>query len=195
MGQALERGLSAVAGPDRIRLRTGVELRGVKYRTVAEFAVAEGQREAFELTWHPAHQPEPREVDVLRALEETEQWWRTWSERCPEEGEWTDAVARSLITLKALTYAPTGGLVAAATTSLPEKLGGVRNWDYRYCWVRDATFTLMALLHAGYVDEARAWREWLIRAVAGEPSKIQIMYGLAGERQAHRDGASLAAGI
>ena len=179
----LDRGLSAIAGPDRIRLRTGVELHGIDYRTVAEFAVAEGQREIFELAWHPTHLPEPREFDVLRALEETEQWWRDWSARCPDEGEWTEAVARSLITLKALTYAPTGGLVAAATTSLPEQLGGVRNWDYRYCWLRDATFTLMALLHAGYVEEARAWREWLLRAVAGEPSKIQIMYGLAGERR------------
>ena len=179
----LDRGLSAIAGPDRIRLRTGVELHGIDYRTVAEFAVAEGQREIFELAWQPAHLPEPREFAVLRALEETEQWWRDWSARCPDEGEWTEAVARSLITLKALTYAPTGGLVAAATTSLPEQLGGIRNWDYRYCWLRDATFTLMALLHAGYVEEARAWREWLLRAVAGEPSKIQIMYGLAGERR------------
>ena len=179
----LDRGLSAVAGPDRIRLRTGVELSGADYRTVGEFSVTEGQRETFEIAWHPAHQPEPRELDVIGALAETEQWWRDWSDRCPDEGEWTDAVTRSLITLKALTYEPTSGLVAAATTSLPEKLGGVRNWDYRYCWLRDATFTLMALLHAGYVEEAGAWREWLIRAVAGQPSSIQIMYGLAGERR------------
>jgi GH15 family glucan-1,4-alpha-glucosidase len=181
--RCLEGGISAVAGPDRLRLRTDVELRGVDYRTEADFEVAEGQRRVFDLVWHPAHRPEPRAFDGLRALDETEGWWRDWSSRCSDEGEWTEAVCRSLITLKALTYAPTGGIAAAPTTSLPEQPGGVRNWDYRYCWLRDATFTLMALMHAGYVDEARAWREWLLRAVAGEPSKLQIMYGLAGERR------------
>jgi GH15 family glucan-1,4-alpha-glucosidase len=179
----VEKGISAVAGPDRLRLRTDVELRGVNFRTEADFEVAEGQRRVLDLVWHPAHRPEPRAFDGLRALDETEGWSRDWSSRCPDEGEWTEAVCRSLITLKALTYASTGGIAAAPTTSLPEQPCGIRNWDYRYCWLRDATFTLMALMHAGYVDEARAWREWLLRAVAGEPSKLQIMYGLAGERR------------
>jgi GH15 family glucan-1,4-alpha-glucosidase len=179
----VEPGISAIAGPDRIRLHTDVELRGVDYRTVADFEVAEGQRRVFDMVWHLSHLPVAPPCDALRALDETTRWWQDWSSRCPDEGEWTEVVARSLITLKALTYAPTGGVVAASTTSLPEQPGGVRNWDYRYCWLRDATFTLMALMHAGYLDEARAWREWLIRAVAGEPSKIQIMYGLAGERR------------
>jgi GH15 family glucan-1,4-alpha-glucosidase len=121
-------------------------------------------------------------IDPFRALERTEAFWRQWSDRCPDVGPWTEAVKRSLITLKALTYAPTGGIVAAATTSLPERLGGVRNWDYRYCWLRDATFTLLAFMNLGYYDEARAWRDWLIRAVAGSPSQVQIMYGVGGER-------------
>ena len=179
----IQPGISAIAGPDRLRLHTDVELRGVDYRTVAEFEVAEGQRRIFDMVWHWAYRPEPPPCDALAALEETTRWWQDWSSRCPDEGEWTEAVRRSLITLKALTYAPTGGIVAAPTTSLPEQPGGVRNWDYRYCWLRDATFTLMALMHAGYLDEARAWREWLVRAVAGESSRIQIMYGLAGERR------------
>ena len=121
-------------------------------------------------------------IDPFHALERTEAFWRQWSDRCPEVGPWTEAVKRSLITLKALTYAPTGGIIAAATTSLPERLGGVRNWDYRYCWLRDATFTLLAFINLGYYDEARAWRDWLIRAVAGSPSQVQIMYGVGGER-------------
>jgi GH15 family glucan-1,4-alpha-glucosidase len=178
-----EGGLSAIAGPDRIRIRSNIPLRGVDFRTVGEFEIAEGQREIFELVWHPSHLPEPPATEGMEALRKTEEWWREWSSRCPQEGEWTDAVQRSLITLKALTYAPTGGLTAAATTSLPEKLGGVRNWDYRYCWLRDATFTLITLMHAGYFEEAKAWREWLLRAVAGEASQLQIMYGLAGERR------------
>ena len=153
------------------------------YHTAADFEIADGQREPFDLAWHTAHESEPPEIDPNQALNETEAWWREWSGRHPQDGEWTDAVERSLITLKALAYAPTGGLVAAPTTSLPEQPGGVRNWDYRICWLRDATFTLMALMHAGYVKEAREWREWLLRAVAGEPSKIQILYGLAGERR------------
>jgi GH15 family glucan-1,4-alpha-glucosidase len=124
----------------------------------------------------------PAPLDAFDAMQRTEQFWRSWSDRCPDVGPWTEAVKRSLITLKALTYAPTGGIVAAATTSLPERLGGVRNWDYRYCWLRDATFTLLAFMHLGYYEEARAWRDWLIRAIAGSPNQVQIMYGVGGER-------------
>jgi GH15 family glucan-1,4-alpha-glucosidase len=177
------RGLRATAGPDTLYCRTDVPLRGEDFCTVADFTVSEGQRVSFELAWAPTYQPEPAEKDVVSSLRETEAWWRTWSGRCTYQGEWREAVLRSLITLKALTYAPTGGIVAAPTTSLPEQLGGVRNWDYRYCWLRDATFTLYALMTGGYVEEARAWREWLVNAVAGKPSELQIMYGLAGERR------------
>ncbi len=176
-------GIHAIAGPDRLLLRTPVELRGKDLTTVAEFTVAEGERVPFTLTWCRSHDPVPEARDVEESLRETTRWWEEWAARCSYEGPWRDAVVRSLITLKALTYAPTGGIVAAATTSLPEQLGGVRNWDYRYCWLRDATFTLYALMLGGYTDEARAWREWLLRAVAGTPPQIQIMYGLAGERR------------
>jgi GH15 family glucan-1,4-alpha-glucosidase len=178
-----ERGIRAIAGPDAMHLRTDVPVHGEQFRTIAEFTVSEGQRIPFTLTWYPSHQPEPAESDPEQSIRETEQWWQAWSARCTYTGAWREQVVRSLITLKALTYAPTGGLVAAATTSLPEQLGGVRNWDYRYCWLRDATFTLYALMTGGYMDEARAWREWLVRAVAGKPSEMQIMYGLAGERR------------
>ncbi len=177
------RGISAIAGPDMLRLRTDVELKGVDLRTVAEFTVEEGQRVPFVLTWHPSHRPDPEAIDAEEALRETDRWWREWSDRCTAPGEWCEAVKRSLITLKALTYAPTGGIVAAPTTSLPEHIGGVRNWDYRYCWVRDATLTLYSLLNAGYHDEARAWCQWLLRAVAGSPAQMNIMYGLGGERR------------
>jgi GH15 family glucan-1,4-alpha-glucosidase len=177
------RGLAAIAGPDAMHLRTDVATHGENFHTVAEFSVAAGQRVPFTLTWYPSHEPKPKEKDPFQSLEDTERWWREWSGRCTYDGEWRDEVLRSLITLKGLTYAPTGGLVAAATTSLPEQIGGVRNWDYRYCWVRDATFALYALMIGGYADEARAWREWLVRAVAGKPSEMQIMYGLAGERR------------
>ncbi len=176
-------GIRAIAGPDSLVLRTPVALRGENMTTVAEFTVAEGERVPFELTWYPSHQPMPGGVDVDEAVRHTEAWWTDWSGRGRYRGPWRDAVVRSLVTLKALTYAPTGGIAAAATTSLPERLGGVRNWDYRFCWLRDATFTLYALMMGGYVEEARAWREWLLRAVAGDPSQIQIMYGLAGERR------------
>lgn len=181
----MERGIRATAGPDTVYCRTDVELRGENLHTVADFTVSAGQRIPFELSWCATyqHQPVPEGKDVAQNLKETEEWWREWSDRCTYQGEWRDAVLRSLIILKALTYAPTGGLVAAATTSLPEKLGGVRNWDYRYCWLRDATFTLYALMAGGYTQEACAWREWLINAVAGKPSELQIMYGLAGERR------------
>jgi GH15 family glucan-1,4-alpha-glucosidase len=177
-----DEGILAVGGPDALRLRTPVELRGEDFKTVADFTVSAGQRVPFTLTWFPSHRPEPAPIDALRAVEATTRWWEAWSQRCSFEGPWRDAVVRSLITLKALTYAPTGGLVAAPTTSLPEKLGGMRNWDYRYCWLRDATFALYALMIGGYVDEARAWREWLLRAVAGQPSQARILYGVAGER-------------
>lgn len=181
--QGMEGGIRATAGPDTIRCRAPIELRGEDLRTVAEFTVAEGQRIPFTLTWSPTYHPEPKPEDSEQSLRETEGWWQEWSDRCTYQGEWRDAVMRSLIVLKALTYAPTGGTIAAATTSLPEQLGGPRNWDYRYCWLRDATYTLYALMIGGYIEEARAWREWLINAVAGKPSEIQIMYGLAGERR------------
>jgi GH15 family glucan-1,4-alpha-glucosidase len=176
-------GLSAIAGPDAVELSTDVALHGRDFATDAEFTVHAGQSEPFSLTWHPSTEGPPPPLDPRWAVRHTEQWWRDWAARCTYEGDWRDAVMRSLLTLKALTYAPTGGIVAAATTSLPETLGGVRNWDYRYCWVRDATFTLYSLLLAGYEAEARAWRDWLVRAVAGKPSELQIMYGVAGERR------------
>src|SRR4030095_14706985 len=141
--------------------------------------VSAGQRVGFTLTWHPSHEPIPPLRDTEEALTDTEAWWRHWSARCTYTGPWRDAVLRSLITLKALTYAPTGGIVAAATTSLPEQLRGGRNWDYRYCCLRDSTFTLLALLNAGSREEAQAWRQWLLRAVAGKPAATNIMYGLA----------------
>ncbi len=184
-------GISAVAGPDALVLATPVPLRGQDFRTVAEFTVREGESVPFVLVWHPSHTGLPRPVDGPRAVADTEAWWHEWSARSSHpfrpppgaEERWSEAVYRSLITLKALTYEPTGGLVAAPTTSLPEWLGGVRNWDYRYCWLRDATFSLYSLMLAGHVDEAIAWRDWLLRAVAGDPSQLQIMYGCAGERR------------
>jgi GH15 family glucan-1,4-alpha-glucosidase len=183
--RSVDGGLRAVAGPDALRLRTPVALRGQDLRTVADFTVSAGQRVPFTLTWSPSNTDEPPARDPEASVRETEQWWREWCGRSTYEGEWREAVIRSLITLKALTYAPTGGLVAAPTTSLPESIGGVRNWDYRFCWLRDATFSLYALITGGYVDEARAWREWLERAVAGSPEQAQIMYGLAGEGRLH----------
>jgi GH15 family glucan-1,4-alpha-glucosidase len=181
--QRLGGGLGAVAGPDALLLRTPVHVRGENLTTVAQFAVAAGQRVPFSLAWHPSYEPPPEPINPEQAVADTEVWWRDWSGRCTYRGPYREAVVRSLITLKALTYVPTGGMVAAATTSLPEQLGGVRNWDYRYCWLRDATLTLLALLNAGYVEEARAWRVWLLRAVAGQPAATNIMYGLAGERR------------
>jgi GH15 family glucan-1,4-alpha-glucosidase len=175
-------GLRAVGGSNALRLHTPVPLRGEDFRTVAEFTVPEGARVPFTLTWYPSHESEPPSPDPEAAIRHTEAWWRDWSERCTYKDEFHEAVTRSLITLKALTHAPTGGLVAAVTTSLPERLGGVRNWDYRYCWLRDATFALYALMTGGYIEEARAWREWLVRAVAGRPSHAQILYSVTGER-------------
>jgi GH15 family glucan-1,4-alpha-glucosidase len=176
-------GIQAVAGPDAIEIRTPVAMRGEDFRTLADFTVAAGQEVPFLLTWHASHKPERPTHDAARLLHKTEEFWRTWSAQGTYEGDWKEAVQRSLLTLKALTYSPTGGIVAAPTASLPEWIGGTRNWDYRYCWIRDATLTLFSLLMSGFTDEARAWREWLLRAAAGHPSELQIMYGLAGERR------------
>jgi GH15 family glucan-1,4-alpha-glucosidase len=175
--------LVAIAGPDAVTLNTPVELEGRDLRTYASFTVSEGERVPFVLTWYPSHEPLPEPVDPETALEDTMSFWTEWAGRCTHGGRWHDAIHRSVLTLKALTYAPTGGLVAAATTSLPEAIGGVRNWDYRYCWLRDATLTLLALIRSGYTEEAGAWRDWLLRAIAGNPDDLQIMYGVAGERR------------
>ena len=175
--------LEAVAGPDAISLWSDVETHGEGLTTVAEFDVSEGQSFAFDLLWHPSHESPEKRGNTATKIEETEAWWNEWRAEAKCEGEWCEAIKRSLITLKALTYVPTGGIVAAPTTSLPECIGGTRNWDYRYCWLRDATFTLYALMESGHKDEACAWVDWLLRAVAGNPGELQIMYGLAGERR------------
>ena len=175
--------LHGVAGPDFICLVTGIDTEGENLRTVAEFDSVAGEAVPFVLTWHPHFEEGSCGGDAEAAVAETDDWWRQWSARCRYEGPWRSAVVRSLITLKALTYGPSGGMVAAATTSLPEQFGGARNWDYRYCWLRDASFTLEAMLRAGYVDEAVAWRSWLLCAAAGDPAQLQIMYGLTGERR------------
>jgi len=174
--------INAIAGPERLVLRTPTSLYGEDLKTLGEFTVDAGQSIPFVLSYGSSFQSPPPTIDPFQALEHTEVFWRQWSHRCPAVEPWTEAVKRSLITLKALTYAPTGGIVAAATTSLPEHLGGVRNWDYRYCWLRDATFTLLAFMNLGYYEEAKAWRDWLLRAIAGSPRQIQIMYGVGGER-------------
>jgi GH15 family glucan-1,4-alpha-glucosidase len=175
--------LVAVAGPDSCWLRTPVSTHGEDLRTVADFVVGPGDRVPFVLTWRESHLPAPRPVNADHALEQTRSYWSDWLSKCTYDGRWRGPVIRSLITLKALTYAPTGGIVAAPTTSLPEQLGGVRNWDYRFCWLRDATMTLQALMYAGFEEEARDWRRWLLRAIAGDPDDVQIMYGVAGERR------------
>ncbi|MBO0608595.1 glycoside hydrolase family 15 protein [Myceligenerans salitolerans] len=180
---AHERSVTGVAGPDAVQLSADVPLRIRDGDVSAEVEVSAGESCAFVLTYHPSHLPAPRPADPDRALHDTEDFWARWVEQADYDGRWRDAVVRSLIVLKALTYAPTGGIAAAATTSLPENLGGVRNWDYRYCWLRDAAFTLQALVSTGFVDEARAWRDWLLRAVAGDPADLQIMYGLDGTRR------------
>jgi GH15 family glucan-1,4-alpha-glucosidase len=174
--------INVIAGPERLVLRTPTRLYGEDLKTVGEVAVEAGESVAFVLSYGPSFQDLPPPIDPFDALERTQAFWREWSDRCPDIGPWTEAVKRSLITLKALTYAPTGGIVAAPTTSLPERLGGVRNWDYRYCWLRDATFTLLAFMSLGYYDEAKAWRDWLTRAIAGSPRQVQILYGVGGER-------------
>jgi GH15 family glucan-1,4-alpha-glucosidase len=176
-------GLRAIAGPDMVVLRGDVPLHGENLTSVADFTIHAGETRSFVLSWRPSHKAVPDHVDATAALHETEGYWREWSSRCRYEGEFREPVLRSLLTLKALTYGPTGGIVAAPTTSMPEEIGGVRNWDYRLCWLRDATLTLVALMDAGYYDEARAWRDWLLRAAAGSPDQVQIMYGLAGERR------------
>jgi GH15 family glucan-1,4-alpha-glucosidase len=164
-------------------LHSPTRLQGVGFATVSSFTVSAGQQIPMVLSWHRSHEPAPRRRSAARMLQSTRRRWRLWSSRCTATGEWRDDIVRSAIVLKAMTNAQTGGIVAAATTSLPERIGGVRNWDYRYCWLRDATFTLLALIMSGYRDEAMAWQRWLARAIAGEPSKLQIMYGLAGERR------------
>ncbi|MFJ1895776.1 MULTISPECIES: glycoside hydrolase family 15 protein [unclassified Streptomyces] len=175
----------AVAGPDSAWLRSEppVKTWGQQFSTCSSFTVSAGEQVAFVLTWHPSHSPRPDLIDPFEALDNTLADWATWSARCKYQGPYREAVIRSLITLKALTFGPTGGIVAAPTTSLPEEIGGVRNWDYRFCWLRDSTLTLGALISAGYLEEAGAWRDWLLRAVAGDPADLQIMYGLAGERR------------
>ncbi|WDT54169.1 glycoside hydrolase family 15 protein [Streptomyces sp. G7(2002)] len=173
----------AVAGPDSVWLDTEAETYGKDLTTFSDFTVSPGERIAFTISWEPSHKQPPAVADPEGSLEATEEFWREWVEHCTYHGPYRDAVVRSLITLKALTYAPTGGIVAAPTTSLPECLGGVRNWDYRFTWLRDAAITLSSLLRTGYREEARAWREWLLRAVAGDPDNLQIMYGIAGERE------------
>ncbi|MFU0505314.1 glycoside hydrolase family 15 protein [Pseudaminobacter sp. NGMCC 1.201702] len=175
--------LRAVAGPDMLTLRTPVSLHGENHKTIGEFTVSAGETVSFVLTYSSSHLPQLDPVDPLKALHETEAFWEEWANRCAYDGEWSEAVVRSHVVLKALTYRPTGGMVAAPTTSLPEQLGGARNWDYRFCWLRDATFALLSLMDAGYDEEAQDWREWLLRAVAGSPDQIQIMYGLGGERR------------
>ncbi|MEU8844806.1 glycoside hydrolase family 15 protein [Streptomyces sp. NPDC048564] len=175
--------LAAVAGPDALWLHTPIETHGKDLTTVAEFTVRAGQRIPIVLTHSPSHLPRPKPVDAEKAIADTEAFWTSWMSRCQYDGRWPQEVRRALLLLKALTYAPTGGVLAAATTSLPERLGGLRNWDYRYCWLRDAAFTLQALIGTGYVEEAAAWREWLLRAVAGDPGKLQIMYAVDGARR------------
>jgi GH15 family glucan-1,4-alpha-glucosidase len=177
-----EGGVQAVAGPDMAVLRASVEHHGEDMKTVSDFTLSEGESVSFVLTYGASHEPLPRAIDAEHALAECEQFWTKWTNRCRSSGPYSEAIKRSLITLKALIYKPTGGIVAAVTTSLPEALGGQRNWDYRYCWLRDATFTLLTLMNGGYYDEAKAWKNWLRRAVAGSPDQLHIMYGISGER-------------
>jgi GH15 family glucan-1,4-alpha-glucosidase len=180
----LENGaLRAIAGPDMVVLRTPVHVTGKDMTSVGEFTISRGETIPLVLTYSRSHEPLPEQLDPTAALTKTETFWKEWSAKCREAGNWSDAVRRSVITLKALTYGPTGGIVAAPTTSLPEQLGGERNWDYRFCWLRDATLTLLGVMHAGYYEEAQAWREWLLRAVAGSADQLQIMYGIGGERR------------
>lgn len=179
----IEDGIRAVAGPNLAVLHANVPVHGENLKTVAEFGITQGDRVWFTLTYGESYLVDPKRIDYARALEDTERFWQRWSARLKYDGPYREAVERSLITLKALTFRPTGGIVAAITTSLPEHIGGQRNWDYRYCWLRDTTFTLLALAHAGFYDEAVAWQDWLLRALAGSPDQVQIMYGLKGDRR------------
>ncbi len=181
--QAEDGGVLAVAGPDALVLRTEVPTRGENFTTVADFSVKKGESKSFVLTWYPSHQPMPEPADPRRLLSHAEAYWREWVGRCTYDGPWKDHVVRSLLAFKAMTFAPTGGIVAAVTTSLPEHVGGMRNWDYRYCWLRDTAFTLSSMMLAGYTEEAAKWIEWLLRAVAGDAAQLQTMYGPAGERR------------
>lgn len=181
--QRIDHSRLAIAGPDAICLRTPAEVHGEAMTTVSDFMVNAGDRIPFVMTWFPSHKPLPKPIDAEDALRDTAGFWQHWASGCRYRGKYHDEVLQSLLVLKALTYHPTGGIVAAPTTSLPEKIGGVRNWDYRFCWLRDATMTIVAMLGAEYHDEARSWRDWLLRAIAGDPSEAQIMYGLAGERR------------
>jgi GH15 family glucan-1,4-alpha-glucosidase len=180
---AIDDGVRAVAGPSLVMLHGSQPVHGEGLTTVAEFTLKRGERAWFTLTYGDSTKPSPRRIDAEQALRETEAFWTEWAGEMRYEGPWADAVQRSLITLKAMTFRPSGGVVAAPTTSLPEQIGGTRNWDYRYCWLRDTTFTLLALVRAGYFEEATAWQDWLLRAVAGSPDQVQIMYGLKGERE------------
>jgi len=181
--QRTEEGLTAIAGPDLLVLRCPVTLRGKNFTTRADFVVSAGEQVPFVLSWSPSNLPAPEAIDAAATITRVERSWRDWASRCRYQGRWADAVHRSLLTLRALTCGPTGGIVAAPTTSLPERPGGRRNWDYRFCWLRDATFTLQALIVSGFTEEAQAWRDWLLRAIAGKPAHVQILYGLSGERQ------------
>jgi GH15 family glucan-1,4-alpha-glucosidase len=187
--QRIDGGRIAIAGPDALGFRSGVAHRGENLRTISEFTVREGDRIPFTLTWFPSnqfgtdHRELPDPIDAEEALHDTVDFWTDWVDQCTYKGEWCDDVYHSLVVLKALTYAPTGGIIAAPTTSIPERIGGERNWDYRYCWLRDATLMLLAFLNAGFRDEAAAWRDWLLRAAAGDPAALQIMYGVGGERR------------
>ena len=174
--------LRAVAGPDMVVIRSDVELHGENFTTVGDFVVNKGDEVSFVMTWGPSHLEPPRSADPKRSLKVAEDFWNNWAQKCSYRGEWREPVMRSLLTLKSLTYRPTGGIVAAPTMALPEYFGGVRYWDYRYCWLRDATLTLLALMDAGYYSEAEDWRNWLLRAAAGKADQVQIMYGLSGER-------------
>ena len=176
-------GLVALAGPDSLHLRTPVQTRGEHYTTVAEFEVREGEQIPFTLVWNPSYKEAPRAIDPFWAENVTEEWWLAWSDRCHYESEYREPVMRSLLVLKALTYEPTGAVVAAPTTSLPEAIGGERNWDYRYCWLRDSALTVDSLVDSGYIEEAAAFRNWMLRAVAGHPRQVSVLYGIAGERE------------
>ncbi len=179
----IEDGVRAIAGPNLAVLHASVPVHGENLKTVADFKLRKGEQAWFTLTYGPSHQPDPEQSMRVAHWKKRRSLWKKWNARLKYEGHYRDAVERSLMTLKALTYRPTGGIVAAPTTSLPEAIGGVRNWDYRYCWLRDTTFTLLALTNGGYFDEAEAWQDWLLRALAGSPDQVQIMYGLTGERQ------------